>query len=293
MEERPDLTWIFGSSRSGSTWLLRMLRHHPDVVGINETGLGHHLGVWRPIALAWQSVEPPPLTTFKAIKEDRRDYFFNREYEEVWRSGLERLFHDRLVHQLDRDRPDWRDPLTRVVVKEPGGSHMASDLISITPGSRLVFLLRDGRDVVDSWLDAYREGTWASTDGAYAVTQEDRIGFIRWQAAVWKYRTEAVQAAYDAHDPDRRLKVRYEDLLADPEAVVPEILSVLDLDRDPDLVSKIVEAEAHHNVPDEEKGSGREIRFAKPGSWRDHMTGEEVEAMEAVFGERLTAHGYV
>ena len=33
--ERPDLTWIFGSSRSGSTWLLRMLRHHPDVVGIN------------------------------------------------------------------------------------------------------------------------------------------------------------------------------------------------------------------------------------------------------------------
>ena len=293
MEQRPDLTWIFGSSRSGSTWLLRMLRRHPDVVGINETGLGHHLGVWRPIALAWQSVEPPPLTTFKAIKEDRRDYFFNREYEDVWRSGLERLFHDRLIHQLDGDRPDWRDPRTRVVVKEPGGSHMASDLISITPGSRLVFLLRDGRDVVDSWLDAYREGTWASTDGAYAVTQEDRIGFIRWQAAVWKYRTEAVQAAFDAHDPDLRLKVRYEDLLADPETVVPGILSVLDLDRDPDLVAAMVEAEAHRNIPETEKGSGREIRFAKPGSWRDHMTAEEVDAMEAVFGERLTANGYV
>lgn len=292
MEERPDLTWIFGSSRSGSTWLLRMLRHHPDVIGINETGLGHHLGVWRPIALAWQSVEPPPLTTFKAIKEDRRDYFFNREYEEVWRSGLERLFHDRLVHQLEGDRPDWRDPRTRVVVKEPGGSHMASDLISMTPGSRLVFLLRDGRDVVDSWLDAYREGTWASTDGAYAVTQEDRIGFIRWQAAVWKYRTEAVEAAYDAHQPDHRIKVRYEDLLADPETVVPEILSVLDLDRDPGLVAAMVEAEAHRNVPETEKGSGREIRFAKPGSWRNNMTGEEVEAMEAVFRERLTANGY-
>lgn len=270
-----------------------MLRHHPEAVGINETGLGHHLGVWRPIALAWQSVEPPPLTTFKAIKEDRRDYFFNREYEEVWRPGLERLFLDRLVHQIEGESPDWRDPNTRVVIKEPGGSHMARELISITPGSRLVFLLRDGRDVVDSWLDAYREGTWASTDGAYAVTQEDRIGFIRWQAAVWKYRTEAVQAAYDAHDPGSRIMVRYEDLLADPEGILPEILGVIGLDREPGLVASMIEAEAHRNVPEELKGSGREIRFAKPGAWRDHMTAQEVEAMEDVFGDRLSANGYV
>jgi len=38
------LTWIFGSSRSGSTWLLRMLATHPDVMPIDETGIGHHLG---------------------------------------------------------------------------------------------------------------------------------------------------------------------------------------------------------------------------------------------------------
>ena len=170
---------------------------------------------------------------------------------------------------------------------------MARELISITPGSRLVFLLRDGRDVVDSWLDAYREGTWASTDGAYAVTQEDRIGFIRWQAAVWKYRTEAVAAVYEAHDPDRRIMVRYEDLLADPEGVLPEILGVIGLDRDPGLVASMIEAEAHRNVPEGRKGSGREIRFAKPGAWRDHMTAQEVEAMEAVFGDRLSANGYV
>ena len=37
--DAPDLTLIFGSSRSGSTWLLRMLRRHPDVLGIDETGL--------------------------------------------------------------------------------------------------------------------------------------------------------------------------------------------------------------------------------------------------------------
>jgi hypothetical protein len=179
-----------------------------------------------------------------------------------------------------------------VVIKEPGGSHMASELVSITPGSRLVFLLRDGRDVVDSWLDAYREGTWASNDGAYAVGQEGRVGFIRWQAAVWKYRTEAVQAAYDAHDPARRIKVRYEDLLSEPVRHLGAILETLELDADPKLVGDLVEAEAHRNVPQDRKGPGHEIRFAKPGTWQENLTPEEVTAMEAVLGDRLVADGY-
>jgi hypothetical protein len=269
-----------------------MLRHHPDVVGIDETGLGHHLGVWRPIALAWQSPDPPELTTFKKIKESRKDYFFNEESEHVWRPGLERLFRERLEHQLDNSEPGWREDSKRVVIKEPGGSHMASELISITPGSRLVFLLRDGRDVVDSWLDAYREGTWASNDGAYAVGQEDRVGFIRWQAAVWKYRTEAVQAAYDTHDPACRIKVRYEDLLAEPVRHLGAILETLELDADPKLVGDLVEDEAHRNVPQDRKGSGHEIRFAKPGTWQENLTPEEVTAMEAILGDRLVADGY-
>ncbi len=281
-----------GSSRSGSTWLLKMLSRHPDVVGINETGLGHHLGVWRPIALAWQSQDPPPLTTFKAIKEDRRDYFFNEEYEEVWRPGLERLFGDRLVHQLNETEPDWHEPATRVVIKEPGGSHMASELLAVTPGSKLVFLLRDGRDVVDSWLDAYREGTWASEDGAYAVTDENRLGFIRWQAAVWKYRTEAVTRAYESLAPADRILIRYEELLADPGTVLTQILEMIGLSHPPELVASMVDAEAHGNVPDEQKGAGREIRFARPGGWRDSLSAEEVEAMNTVFGDSLRANGY-
>lgn len=269
-----------------------MLCHHPDVVGINETGLGHHLGVWRPIALAWQSSDQHELTTFKAIKENRRDYFFNEEFEHVWRPGLERLFRERLEYQLDNTEPGWKEQEKRIVIKEPGGSHMASDLLSITPGSRLVFLLRDGRDVVDSWLDAYRDGTWASNDGAYAVDPKDRIGFIRWQAAVWKYRTEAVQAAYDAHDPALRALVQYEDLLAEPETILPRILDVIGLDHDPELVATMVDAEAHRNVPEDRKGSGQEIRFARPGAWREHMTDEEIEAMDAIFKDRQLADGY-
>jgi hypothetical protein len=50
--EEDRLAWIFGSSRSGSTWLLRMLAALDGVVAIDDPHLGHHLGVWRPISLA-------------------------------------------------------------------------------------------------------------------------------------------------------------------------------------------------------------------------------------------------
>ena len=54
----------------------------------------------------------------------------------------------------------------------------------------------------------------------------------------------------------------------------------------------LVEAEAHRNVPQDRKGSGHEIRFAKPGTWQENLTPEEVAAMEAVLGDRLVADGY-
>ena len=86
------------------------------------------------------------------------------------------------------------DPL--VVVKEPG-SHVADQLVSLFPGSRLVFLLRDGRDVVDSWLAAYRAGSWALDEGAFPVTDGGREALVRWQSAVWAFRTDVVQRAYE------------------------------------------------------------------------------------------------
>ena len=79
------LVWIFGSSRSGSTWLLRMLASLDAVVPIDDPHLGHHLGVWRPISMAWATAEhPPDLTTLDRIKHDKDSYFFSDRYRAAW-----------------------------------------------------------------------------------------------------------------------------------------------------------------------------------------------------------------
>lgn len=82
-EER--LAWIFGSSRSGSTWLLKMLSDLEGVVPVDDPHLGHHLGVWRPIPLAWAACEDPPeLTTLLEVKAEEPGYFFAERYRNAW-----------------------------------------------------------------------------------------------------------------------------------------------------------------------------------------------------------------
>src|SRR5688500_83674 len=87
------LAWIFGSSRSGSTWLLKMLADlDRQVVPIDDPHLGHHLGVWRPIALAWGAAEEPPdLTLLSSIKRDVDSYFFSDRYRHAWEPALRSL----------------------------------------------------------------------------------------------------------------------------------------------------------------------------------------------------------
>ena len=211
------LVWIFGSSRSGSTWLLRMLSGLKGAVAVDDPHLGHHLGVWRPIPLAWSASEhQPKLTTLLDLKRHKPGYLFSDRYRDAWAPALRGLIVSRFdaqVHEaLANGRPSGT-PL--VVVKEPG-SHVADLLLELFPASRMIFLLRDGRDVVDSWLAAHRPGSWAVREGAFPVADGGREALIRWQASVWAYRTDVVQRAYQEHEPSQRIIVRYEELLRNP-----------------------------------------------------------------------------
>jgi hypothetical protein len=284
------LAWVFGSSRSGSTWLLRMLSSLDGVVPIDDPHLGHHLGVWRPISLAWATAEhPPDLTTLDRVKHDKDSYFFSDRYRDAWRPALRRLIVDRFDAQV-ADTAAGREPV--VVVKEPG-SHVADLLLGLFPASRLVFLLRDGRDVVDSWLAAYRSGSWALDEGAFPVTAPGRESLVRWQSAVWAFRARVVLSAYRAHPPDRRVLVRYEDVVADPERALARVCACLPLDVTADTLAAVAATHAYAAVPAVDKGDDKAIRSATPGGWRENMTHAEHDVMHEVMGPMLAELGYL
>jgi len=270
-----------------------MLSELERVVPIDDPHLGHHLGVWRPIPLAWATAKDlPKLGTLADYKRKKRDYLFSDSYRDTWIPKLRELIAARFEAQAAEDlaAAAVEDPI--VVVKEPG-SHAADTIMDLFPESALIFLLRDGRDVVDSWLDAYRDGSWATEEGAYPLDDGGRPALIRWQSSVWLHRTEVVQETYERTDPERRVLIRYEEMRDDPAAALERICGVLGTGADREQLERIAAAKAFSRVPKSRKGKGREIRRAKPGGWATHMTREEIIEMHEILAPKLDELGYL
>ena len=287
-EQEDRLVWIFGSSRSGSTWLLRMLSELDCVVPVDDPHLGHHLGVWRPIPLAWAACEDPPdLTTLLELKADEPGYFFADRFRDSWWEPLRTLIRARFEAQAADVDVGTEAPV--VVIKEPG-SHAAPFLTELFPQSKLIWLLRDGRDVIDSWLAAYQEGSWAISGGAFPATTEGRIPLIRWLSAVWVYRSRAVKRAFESRDPSQRVLIRYETLRGQTAQALAEIARTFGLDRD--SLASIAARHHFEQLPRAERGERREKRIATPGAWRDNLSASEQLAMHEALGDALEEFGY-
>jgi hypothetical protein len=279
------LLWVLGSPRSGSTWLMFLLEEPPRVGALQEPLIGMHLGLF-----ASYLVENGEKTLSAGARvRDLRDdgvYFFSEQHASEWGPPLRKLI-------LKRFAPHFSRHTRYLVVQEPNGSEGADLLMGVLPRSYLLFLLRDGRDVVDSVLDAYRQGSWL--DEAFGVGQElagsARSRLIEREAQRWVARTEIVSRAYHRHPPARRLMVRYEDLLADTLKELRSIYSWLGLPPAADLQER-VDAHAFKAIPDTAKGSGKFQRAATPGLWREHLTQEEQDLSEEIMGPMLRRMGY-
>src|SRR5207247_17101 len=120
----------------------------------------------------------PEQLLLRGWRADLPSYFFSERYESVWRPLLRDMILRRLAAEVgDRtDRMGIEDPF--VVIKEPNGSQGAELLMSLLPVARLIFLVRDGRDVIDSELAALSQDGWAARLLGSHVTPERRLAFI-------------------------------------------------------------------------------------------------------------------
>lgn len=304
--------WMMGSPRTGSTWLLRLLLHpwgvgrtptgidksrfRPRggaVIPVNESYLPHHLGPLRePL--------PPPESAAAAslLLNDTRAgdpaYFFSDAYDEAWRGPLRELALGRFAAQakLAAAEYDIRNPL--VIVKEPNGSHAAELVARLLPDSRMIFLLRDGRDVVDSMMDADSEGGWRTrTEGVSPLrTEAERLYAVRRQAHLWLVRTVAVERACAVLGPERSIRVRYEDLLADTEGELGRLDEWLGLNRSPKQIRSAVRTNRFGSLRNRLRGRRKGIRAASPGLWQENLSNAEQAAMAELMGSKLAELGY-
>jgi hypothetical protein len=293
MDSESDLGFGWRADRGGAVW----------AVPVNEFQIGAHLapGVYGDLAghglVEDEGGEILPRTVNRMI-DSFSSYAFSTAYENVWRPEARRLTLVRLHAVVERARAAGLNhavdpPL--VVIKEVNGSHAADVVMSLFPRSRMIFLVRDGRDVLDSLIDAHRTGGWLAYLGmgrGGLETTAERREFVRESAGHWTARMNACARAFAAHPHDLRIEVRYEELLADTMGRLGELNRWLGMPSGAKRMKSIAERHAFATVPKRRRGPGRSRRSASPGAWRQGLTTEEQAVAQEIMGETLSGLGY-
>ncbi|HZU40437.1 MAG TPA: sulfotransferase [Solirubrobacteraceae bacterium] len=307
------LVWIFGSPRTGSTWLMNLLSHplitdngiasgvgrldapeadRPRTIPINEPYVQDHLAP--AFSLPVLEEGDVPVSTLPEFRHAEPNYLLADRYVEAWRPALRTLVLARLEAQARVVAREHRVPAGPIVIKEPNGSLAAGFVMSLFPRSRMIFLLRDGRDVVDSMVDAQMPGGWLASPLAERAEQHrrERLTLVKRESRMWLARTQAVRRAYEAHPPELRRLVRYEELLSDTPRVLAELEQWLDVRRTAAGHADALRWNDFAAAPAESKGRGKPMRAAQPGLWRENLDAREQAAMHEMMGDELAALGY-
>lgn len=254
--------WIFGSPRTGSTWLMRMLGDLPGVVQVDEPYIGAHLGPW---AAGQTRGAGEPLQRVNDRFADHVGYVLGHERRPLWKPAV-RTFILELVEGLSGQGPQTP---SFVVIKEPNGSQGADVIMECLPRARLLFLTRDGRDVLGSLIRA---------EGVEGRPPDRRLAWLESRARAWRFRSEVVSRAFADHPEQLRLRVRYEDLVEDPARELGRIVRWLGADLPADKVATIA---SHH------RRTGAAARRGRAG-----LTDEELARIVTEIGPMLAELGY-
>ena len=286
------LVWMFGSPRSGSTWLRRMAEQHPQIVGVNEPLLGNHLSPFLSDEPGYRAEDLDVGNfTFRRVLQGDPDKFFAEKYADVWLPGLRRLINDRFQAHLEREAAPEAAREALLLIKEPNGSQSADVIMRAQPTARLLFLLRDGRDVVDSEVASFMVGGWQEStfDHMRGIEDSERLDFAIRSAHHWLWRTEVVEAAFAEHRGPKHL-LRYEELLREPERHMRELFAWLEVPTEAIDLPQVIEEHAFERLP--YRGAEQQNRFAKPGAWRESLRPDERDAVQSVLGSKMRELGY-
>lgn len=299
--------FIVGHRKSGSTWLLNLLSLHPGIRGVMETGAFH---------LAWGEPDVRRrtrrlLTESPWSRGGLRSFAVERARR--WLPGARRvkpalalLLEDRPLLLSDLGLPAYfalrREllatgspeqycrrlfgflarrlrPPAYLLEKSPRHILQVERIRKLFPRARLIAIYRDGRDVLvsDRFFTADYHGQQFSFEKGVRN---------------WRLDMENHLCAADRHG---LFACSYEELLADGERVVRDLLGFLELPAGDEVVSDLIARSSFRFYAGREPGQEDRHRFYRKGiagDWRNHFTGEHKAVFKQLAGDMLVTLGY-
>jgi hypothetical protein len=164
--------------------------------------------------------------------------------------------------------------------KTPRYHLIVEDLFRLFPEGKFVFLWRNPLAVVASIIETWGGGRWS----------------------VYRFRLDLFRglgnlvSAYQTHS-DSAIAARYEDLLQDPDPEYRRMLAYLDLEPDPDWVSRLPNIELRGRMGDAVAGTGGTVSRDPLARWRTTLATPLRKAwcrryLSWIGEERLSVMGY-
>jgi hypothetical protein len=256
--------FVVGVARSGTTLLRQMLRGHPRLAIPRESHF---------VPDALQSSTPE--AALERVLSDRHFHTWDVDPDDVRRrvAGLATPTPAAVVRAAfeayadAQDKPRWGE-------KTPAYVFHVALLADAFPDARFVHLVRDGREVIQSLL----ERRWGPDDLLLA-------------ARFWRRGVRAAQRD-GARVGSRYVEVRYDELVAEPAAVLEQICAFLGEERAAEMLDYSPRAaEEHEELP----GLHRHLlEPPTPGlrDWRARWSDDVTAKVEAVIGPTLVRLGY-
>ena len=178
-----------------------------------------------------------------------------------------------------------------IVIKEPNGSGAADIIMNCFPKSKLIFLLRDGRDVIDSIIDASYPNSWNPIlpFSRLKPITSDKIRYeeIERHSKNWIREIETVWKSYENHNPELRYIVRYEDLKNQTFSELKKIYDFLRIKISDVELKETTEKYDFLKIPESERGPGKFNRIATPGAWKKNFSNKEQDLIHSIISDTL------
>jgi hypothetical protein len=272
--------FIVGSGRSGNTLLRRVLYAHPDLHIPPETFvLGYSIRLFRQNRnLRWKDLVHLVLSTFEYYKafdafrvDSLRPLAIRLAGLPPQRRCLASIldgFYRYHAERLGRNCVRWGD-------KTPDNTFYLDRIFSVFPDAQFIHLVRDGCDVVYSFMST----------GMYPSAIE--------AAKIWLAMVEHARRFCRRH-AGNCMEVRYEDLVSRPEEIARGVSDFLGVEFRPEMLDsqEIADEMGDVSMLEHHRNVAAPITPAGIGKGRKNLSDEQKKIIQKIIGPTLDELGY-
>ena len=290
--------FIFGHARSGTTLLMRLVRLHPEV----HCSYQAHFFTRQPLLKSL--VDTPEAEEWLGRKSNRWNH--GRDLSPLVLRAAGDFILERDAAQEGKRIVGDKSPSSTI------HGQAVRDMHAVYPDAKLVYIVRDGRDVLISErfrnlveesrflkqedrriIEELRRDQAQFTDGRRSLFTEP---VIRRVASGWVKNLEEIEEEAQRLFPGKYFSLRYEDLLQRPFEEMQKVWNFLGVQTDPSIQDDILREIASN--PDEEWQSQRNEDIASflpkghAGNWQRLFTEHDKTVFKEAAGKMLVKWGY-